>query len=423
MIPAKKTASKRSSTAMARVGPIGPAMPDRRLASVFTNRSTTAPVKAGTIGILSTYPPTQCGLATFTAALRDGLIADQPDLSVGIVRVGSAQPSYHDKEVVYDVPSGDVSESQAAARALNKFDVAIIQHEYGIYGGTDGDQVLDILEWVRVPVVLVVHTVLANPTPHQRFILEMLTQSADAVVTMSEIGRRRLLDDYRVEPRKLMLIPHGAKVAQQSARVAERGRRPVILTWGLLGPNKGIEWGIAALAAMSLLRPRPRYVVAGQTHPRVLAREGERYRELLAERAESQGVAHLVEFEPSFLSAERLHELLQEADVVLLPYNSHEQVTSGVLTEAMASLTPVVSTSFPHAVELLTDGKSGLLVPHEDPAAIAAALTRVIVEPGLAEAMSAHSASLTSLVSWPTVATQYRQLFDALLRRPTVSSR
>lgn len=407
----------------ASVGPAGQSMPESWPAGAFPKPSATGPARATSVAILSTYPPTQCGLATFTMSLRAGLIADEPTLSVGVVRVGSAPRSTHDRDVTHVLSSDTSAETQDAALALNKFDVAIIQHEYGIYGGVDGDQVLGILEEVRVPVLLVAHTVLAHPTPHQRFILEMLTQAADSVVTMSEMGRRRLLDDYRVEPLKLKLIPHGAPVADPVRRTAKAGRRPTILTWGLLGPNKGIEWGIAALSSMSGLDPSPRYVVAGQTHPKVLAREGERYRDYLVDWAERQGVADLVEFEPGYLSTVRLRELLRDADVVLLPYNSHEQVTSGVLTEAMAAGVPVVSTAFPHAVELLADGRGGLLVPHEDPPAIAAALTRIIAEPGLAQAMSTHNAGRTDLVNWPTVASRYRVLLNTLSRCATVSSR
>ncbi|HCT76408.1 MAG TPA: glycosyl transferase family 1, partial [Micromonosporaceae bacterium] len=250
--------------------------------------------------------------------------------------------------------------------------------------------------------------------------LEMLTQSADAVVTMSETGRRRLLDDYRVEPRKIMLIPHGATVvADHFTRAVEKGRRPVILTWGLLGPGKGIEWGIEALRAMRKMRPQPRYIVAGQTHPRVLAKDDDSYRDSLMEQAEKLGVAHLVEFEPGYLSPERLRQLVREADVVLLPYDSREQLTSGVLSEAIASLTPVVATPFPHAAELLAAERSGLLVPHEDPTAIAEALTRLLTDPALAEGMATNSANLAPLLSWPLVSNQYRQLFDALLRQPS----
>lgn len=400
----------------------GPAVTDRQLARLFTRRSTAEPAKASSVGILSTYPPTQCGIATFTASLAAALIADAPTFSVGVVRIGP-QPSHHDPLVVLDLPGHTAADNRDAARALNKFDVAIIQHEYGIYGGADGDQVLDILELLEVPVILVVHTVLSEPTSHQRFVLETLTQSADAVVTMSQTGRRRLLDDYRVEPQRVILIPHGAFAADEPVRMSVRGRRPTVLTWGLLGPGKGIEWGIDALSAMSLLHLQPRYVIAGQTHPKVLAGEGESYRESLVRRAESRGVGHLVDFEPGFISPGRLRELLREADVVLLPYDSHDQITSGVLTEAMASLVPVVSTIFPHAVDMLGDGRGGTVVPHEEPAAIAAALTRILVEPGVAAAMSAHNATLAKLVSWPAVAGRYRQLFDTLMRRPSVLRR
>lgn len=401
----------------------GPAVTDRQLARLFTRRSTTEPAKASSVGILSTYPPTQCGIATFTASLTTALIADTPTLSVGIVRVGPAQPSHHDPRVVLDLPGNTASDNRDAARALNKFDVAIVQHEYGIYGGADGDQVLDILELLDVPVILVVHTVLSEPTSHQRFVLEMLTQSADAVVTMSQAGSRRLLDDYGVEPQRVILIPHGAAVEAEPVRMSAQGGRPMVLTWGLLGPGKGIEWGIDALSAMSLAHLQPRYVIAGQTHPKVLAGEGESYRDSLVRRAESRGVGHLVAFEPGFISPGRLRELLLEADVVLLPYDSHEQITSGVLTEAMASRVPVVSTMFPHAVDLLGDGRGGTLVPHEQPAAMAAALTRILVEPGVAAAMSAHNATLTSLVSWPAVAGRYLELFNTLMRRPSVLRR
>lgn len=383
----------------------GPATPDRRLASLFARRSTTEPSKASSVGILSTQSRTRDGVANFTTSLAAALMANTPGLSVEVVRVASTE--------------GLAADGRAAARALNKFDVAIIQHEHGGHRGDDGDRVLEVLEWLLVPVVVVMHTVPATPDPHQLYVLEMLTQSADAVVTMSQSGRRRLLDDYRVEPRKLMLIPHGAPVADEVARPAGRARRPMVLTWGVLGPGKGVEWGIDALSEMNLLRPRPRYVVAGQMEP-----EGDGgYLQFLKRRAQERSVGHMVEFEPGFISPERLRELLREADVVLLPYDSHEQVTSGVLVESLAAMVPVVCTAFPHAVDLLRDGQGGTVVPHGDSAAIAAAVTRIAVEPAVAAAMSAHNATLTSLVGWPTVAGQYLQLFHALTRRPSAASR
>lgn len=402
----------------------GPATSGRQLESLFTNRSTTEPDSAFSVGILSVYPSAQCGVATFAASLADALVAEVPRMSVGVVRLASAQPSASDRRSdAPELPAGIAADSREAARKLNNFDLAVVQHEYGLHGHADGEQLLDLLDWLRVPVVLVVRTVLSEPSAHQRYVLEMLAGSADAVVTMSHSGYRKLLDDYRVEPRRLTVIPHGAPAPDAVARVAGRTSRPMVLTWGLLAPGKGIEWGIDALTAMSLLRPRPRYVVVGQTHPDLSAEEADGYREFLAQRAAERGVAHLVEFEPAFAGPQRLRQLLREADVVLLPYDSREQVTSGVLTEALAAGVPVVSTRFPHAVELLGDGRGGILVPHENPAAIAAALTQIIVGPGVAEAMSAHNATFATRVSWPAVAGKYRLLFDAVKDRRSAPSR
>lgn len=362
-----------------------------------------------TYGFMSTYPPTQCGLATFTAALRHHLTAATPGSEGRVVRVlaeaepGAAEPSVH------EMRPGAV---EAAAGVLNGCDVAVVQHEYGIYAGDDGAEVLSVLARLRVPVIVVLHTVLTAPTPGQRRVLEAVVDHADAVVTMSETARNRLLAGYAVDrPHEVVVIPHGAVPAARSA-VGAPGRGPLILTWGLLGRGKGVEWGIAAMGALRDLRPR--YLVAGQTHPKVLAHEGEKYRTHLRDHAATCGVTNLVEFDPAYLEAQALADLVGRADVVLLPYDSSEQVTSGVLVEALAARKPVVATVFPHAVELLADG-AGLLVPHRDPAAIAAALRRVLTEPGLAAGMRDRSADLSPALSWPAVAGRYRDLAETLL--------
>jgi len=401
----------------------GPAASGDQLERLFTSRSMTSPDRAFSVGILSTYPSAQGSVATFAASLAGALVAAVPQMSVHVVRLLSAQPPLPYQDDVLELPPGVATGSLEAARALNKFDVVVVQHEYGIHSHADAEQLLDLLEWLQVPVVLVVRTMPTEPTAHQRHALEMLAMSADAVVAMSQSTHRRLLDEYRVEPHRLTVIPQGAATSDTVAGAAWRTGRPTVLTWGLLAPGKGIEWGIDALAAMNLLRPRPRYVVIGRTHPEIAAEEGAKYLEFLAQRAVDQGVAHLVEFEPTFVSPERLRALLREADVVLLPYDSRDQVTSGVLTQALAAMLPVVSTRFPHALELLGDGQGGILVPHEDSAAIAAALTRIIVEPGVAAAMSVHNSAFASLLSWPTVAGKYRLLFDTVTRRLPTPSR
>ena len=358
-------------------------------------------------GILSTYPPTQCGLATFSNALADSLRSPQD--VVEVVSVVDTPETSVRPEVVHKWVRGEAGGSAAAAAALNNYDVAIIQHEYGIFGGRDGADVLEVVRTLRVPTIVVLHTVLVTPTAHQRAILEELARSCIAVVTMTETARQRLIDHYTVKPYKIRVIPHGAVDNRSDYRRQSVAANPMILTWGLLGEGKGIEWAIEAMAHLSDLRPTPRYRVVGETHPRVLEQHGDRYREGLVIRARQLGVAHLVQFDARYLEPAALRRIVQQADVVLLPYDSREQVTSGVLVEAVAAGKPVVSTAFPHASELLSSG-AGLLVKRQDPVGIAAALRRVLTEPGLAVAMAAEASRIAPQLLWPAVANQYRQI-------------
>ena len=269
-------------------------------------------------------------------------------------------------------------------RRLNGFDAVVVQHEYGIYGGPDGADVLDVVAGLTVPTIIVMHTVLQQPTAGQRHILLRGSSTADVVVTMTETAGRRLVATLPRRPGALVVIPHGATDhgPPSAAEPQPPTRRPLVLTWGLLGPGKGIEWAIEAMPGLRDLGPR--YLVIGRTHPKVLQRDGERYRDGLARRARELGVRRHGRADDRYLDAGELAELVQQADVVLLPYDSREQVTSGVLIEAVAAGRPVVSTAFPHAIELLADG-TGLVVAQRDPAALGAALRRVLSEPGLAE--------------------------------------
>ena len=361
--------------------------------------------------LLSTYPPTQCGLATFAAALVAHL--GRPGDQVGVVRVLDEPAPRPGGEVVHNLVAGSLASAAAAAEVLNSFDVVIVQHEYGIYGGPDGQDVVALLDALYVPTIVVLHTVLARPTPRQRVILDGVIAAAGAVVTMTQTARSRLLDSYGTPPEKVFVIPHGATDNRATASVPGVASRPVVLTWGLLGPGKGIEHAIDAMAMLRGRGLHADYQVAGQTHPRVLDRDGEAYRQALVARAGDRDVADRVHFDGRFLPAAALGKLIGGADVVLLPYDSLEQVTSGVLIEAVAAGKPVVSTCFPHAVELLGGG-AGLLVGRQDPAGIARALQRVLTEPGLSARMSRYSADLAPHLLWPAVAGSYRELASSL---------
>jgi polysaccharide biosynthesis protein PslF len=308
--------------------------------------------------------------------------------------------------------NGSPTSVAACAELLNHSDVAVIQHEYGIYGGVDGDEVVDVIEGLRVPSIVIAHTVVKDPTRHQRSVLEAVAARADQIIVMSEAANERLRSGFDIDRRKVTTIPHGATVPASASCV--RGGRPTLLTWGLMGPGKGIERVIEAMGSLNDLPGRPRYLVAGRTHPKVLAADGEAYRDARMEQARCSGVADSVHFDTGYRNVAMLSALIQSAAVVVLPYDSTDQVTSGVLVDAVASGRPVVATAFPHAVELLASG-AGIVVAHDDPDALASALRRVLTQPRLAGEMAAEARRLAPEMAWPVVADAYLRLAHRLL--------
>jgi len=299
---------------------------------------------------------------------------------------------------------------------LNANDVVIVQHEYGLYDGRDGQSILELMAALDAPTMVVAHTVLTEPTKNQRFVLEGVCAAADAVVVMTETARARLFAGYDVDHAKVLLIPHGAATPSADPITTPRaiGRPARLLTWGLLGPGKGIEWAIDALSELNDLDPPPEYVIAGATHPKVRERHGEVYREMLCDRATGSTAAAHVTFDDAYRDLVSLTDLIQSADVVVLPYDSREQVTSGVLVDAVAAGRPVVSTAFPHAVELLASG-AGIVVPQRDPVALGRAIRSVLTDPGLAESMAAEARRLAPGLSWSAVARRYARSGDRLM--------
>jgi glycosyltransferase involved in cell wall biosynthesis len=364
-------------------------------------------------GLISTYPPTLCGLATFTSS-RFAELKDAHDTVATVIRVVDTPQPRPGPEVIGELVAGDPDSATHAARLLSGNDVAIVQHEYGVYGGMDGDEIIGLLSAMTIPSIVVLHTVLSAPTAHQRSVLESIAASADAVVTMTATARDRLAAGYAVDMAKVSVIPHGAPTFGPSRTPTFRSVEPTILTWGLIGPGKGIEWGIEAMSLLGDLYPAPRYLVAGQTHPKVLAREGEAYRKRLTQDVQARGLGGRVTFDSHYRDRTALADLVSAADVVLLPYDSTDQVTSGVLIEAVAALKPVIATRFPHALELLGDG-AGLLVPHKDPAAIAEALRTLLTHRELAAGMTKAAVATAPELRWPAVAQRYRRLAANLI--------
>ena len=368
--------------------------------------------------MLGTFPPTACGIATFSAALSAGLIAGGH--SVDVVRVNPG-PGLDDPLVLASL-TGPPGPWGSGIEVLDRTDVAIVQHEYGIYPGADGDEILHAVDRLTVPTVVVAHTVRQQPTTGQRRVLTELCSMADAVVVMTRSGRDRLIDVYDVDPSTVRVIAHGAATPPAVTRRSTGRGRPRLLTWGLLGPGKGIEWAIDALLELGGMDPFPEYLIAGTTHPKVKERSGEEYRNMLIQRAWAAGVAPHVSFDDAYRDLPALTELITSADLVVLPYDSDEQVTSGVLVDAVAAGRPVVSTAFPHATELLASG-AGIVVPQRDPVALASAIRSVLADADLAADMAAEARRLAPGLSWGAVAGEYADLAEHLYTRHRSTSR
>jgi glycosyltransferase involved in cell wall biosynthesis len=371
------------------------------------------------VALVGTYPPTRCGIATFTRALADAWTAGGHG-PAHIVRVmGDDDVLDHDSRVIHRWRCPGTEAIQAAAAAASRADVVVVQHEYGIYRGDDGGDVVELVARLRAPCVVVLHTAVAAPTARQRLILEQLASRADALVVQSHSALERVVATTAIAERRITVIPHGAAHVARGPEPAGDGGREV-LTWGLLGPGKGIEHAIRAVAELRDIVPRPHYTVAGETHPKVRARDGEAYRDGLIALSRQLGIERMVTFDDRYRTTEEVLAMICAADIALLPYDSRDQVTSGVLVEALAAGCPVIATAFPHAVEMLASG-AGMTVPHEDPGALARALRTVVTRPRLLAALRRQAEAIGGGLDWGVVADRYAQLADAVTHRMTAA--
>lgn len=362
------------------------------------------------IGFIGTFPPTQCGLASFTDSLVQSMRHCCSYVDPVVVRlVESGDPTRGAGSANVEWMTDDPSSIDHVRMAMQGCDAIILQHEYGIYGGQDGEGILDLLRTTTTPKVVVLHTVLAHPSPHQQAVLEEIVDLADVTVIQSQAALSWLRRSYTIsDPTRIVCIPHGAWIRPgRGTQLRQLYREaPVVLSWGLIGPGKGLEHGIEAVARLGDMGTPSTYLIAGETHPKVRELHGEQYREALRLRARQLGLSDSVILDDRYRDAMALAALIWDADVVLLPYESREQVTSGVLVEAIAAGKPVVATRFPHAVEILDSG-AGLLVDHGDIAAMAEALSCILTKPALRDAMANRAERVSTGWHWSAVADGY----------------
>lgn len=368
------------------------------------------------VAMLSTYPPDHCGIGRFASSLASHLADDGVSVDMlRILRPSSAEGTVGREVVLEFDPACRVSTATAGRRA-NRSDVAMLQHEFGIYGPRDGHAVLGLMDAVEIPVITVLHTVLPEPARRQRQIIERLAERSAAVVGLSRSATGLLLDRYDIDPDKLTVIPHGSS---WSVLPISPGPRNRVLTWGLLGPGKGIERAIAATARAVLPAPGVEYWIVGQTHPSVLQRSGTSYRQMLESLAQSCGMGDRAIFDDRYQDEGTLRDLVASSDVVVLPYDNDDQISSGVLVEALAAGRPVVATAFPHAVELLSDG-AGVVVEHGDEAALTRALETLLTDDLAYQRAAGCAAAVGAEFRWDVIARRYASLIGALRRRTGV---
>ena len=373
---------------------------------------------------VATYPPSECGIATFTKDVASSVAKYTPfskPTVIAIKREHEIEP--YERIVRYQIIKEDKQSYLDAAKYLNEstIDIVSIQHEYGIYGGPDGEYVLDLLAALKKPAVATLHTVLQNPSPNQKRIIQEMAQLCDVLIVMVKIGRQILIDVYGVDPSKVTVIPHGVpNVHKVSASSVKKSLgfsdKAILSTFGLINRGKGIEHVIEAMPKILEKHPNVVYLVLGETHPGVRKHEGESYRNMLAETINRLGIEDNVRFNNRFLALNELVRYLCATDVYITPYLNKDQICSGTLAYALGCGKAIASTPYLYAEEVLGEGR-GLLVDFSSPDSIAATVNKILDEKELKESLESAAYRYGRRAAWFNVAIDYLDLFHRLISR------
>jgi glycosyltransferase involved in cell wall biosynthesis len=382
------------------------------------SKATNAPLPTR-IAFVGNYLPRECGIATFTTDLCTALASEYGLERLFALPVNDPGSNYdYPEQVRLEIEQDDLASYERAADFLNfnSNDLVCLQHEYGIYGGSAGSHILTLLRKLKMPLVTTLHTVLRNPDMDQRAVLEEIARLSDRLVVMSELAAELLRDVYAVPGENIDVIPHGVPEMPFvdpnyfKDRFGTEGKL-VLLTFGLLSPNKGIENVIRALPAILARHPNVVYLVSGVTHPHIRRREGERYREELIALAEQLGVASQLIFNNRFVSTEELVEHVGAADIYVTPYRQEAQVVSGTLAIALGAGKAIISTPYWHARELLAN-RRGLIVPFDDPESITKAVLGLLENDAERHAMRKRAYLHSRETTWPKTARAYMATFQ-----------
>lgn len=373
---------------------------------------------------VATYPPTECGIATFTQDVVQSVAKYTPFSKPTVVAVKRSQEiEPYGRIVRHQIVRDDRQSYFDAAKFLNdsSIDIVSIQHEYGIYGGSAGEYVLDLIGALNKPAVATLHTVLRNPDPEQKRVLQELAEACEVLVVMVRTGRQILMDTYGIDPKKITIIAHGVpNVHRVSTTSVKRALgiadRKIISTFGLINSGKGIEFAIEALAKVVKKYPNALYLVLGETHPGVRAWEGETYRNHLIDTVKNLGLENNVRFNNRFLALNELVRYLCATDVYITPYLSKDQIVSGTLAYALGCGKAIVSTPYLYAEEVLAEGR-GVLVDFRDSEQMADAIIDLLDNPEKKEQMEALAYKYGRRTAWFNTAIDYLDMFHRVLLR------
>jgi len=368
--------------------------------------------------VIGNYLPRQCGISTFTTDLCNAISAEYGTARLLALPVNDTEQGYdYPTPVRWTLAQNDASSYEEAARFLNfnNIDMVCLQHEYGIFGGPAGSHILHLLRTLKMPVVTTLHTVLREPNPDQLRVMEEIAELSDRLIVMSQLSFQFLQEIFKVPGSKIDIVPHGVPDLPFldpnffKDRFGVEGKA-VLLTFGLLSPNKGIENVIQALPDILAKHSNVVYIVAGATHPHILRREGDRYRESLQALAKEVGVESNVIFHDRFVSPEEMVQFIGAADIYITPYRHEAQVVSGTLAYALGAGKAIISTPYWHAIELLDD-RRGALVPFQNPGAIAQKTNELLDTPAMRHAMRKRAYLFAREMVWKKVAQGYMESF------------
>ncbi len=367
---------------------------------------------------ISTYPPRRCGLATYCEDLVNAIEETGLFAPAGVVALSQTPgENIYGPQVVREVFQDRRADYTAAARFLNEAapDGVCLQHEFGIFGGTDGDYLVDMIEGIEAPIFTTFHTVLSRPDAYKRDLMRYLADRSESVVVMAPRAVSLLNDVYGIDPHKIAFIHHGAPVPTPTSNQEIKRRLglegyTVVCTLGLINPGKGIEYMIQAMPSIVERFPDVIYLVLGQTHPGILRHMGEIYRDSLLKMVEDLRLTRHVKFVDSYLTRNEILDYLSATDIYVTPYLGKEQITSGTLAYAISLGKAIVSTPYMYAEELLGNG-AGILVNFRDPEGMAQAVIEILSSPERRKGLELRSSSLGQIMVWPRVARQYSRLF------------